>query len=142
MKHQKVFVLKVGTLFLNLFIEFERDISIDNQFLVPFEVHNEKLTQEFIENQQGIIYCNHTAVNNNIISNITWIFNNQETNVNTLQSDIVQDNDRLIFRNLSRYRYDGSYYCEIILNTNDNVQSDNNIEVFVSCKRIFFMKLG
>lgn len=91
------------------------------------------MTENFKEGQQGILYCNHTEINMNAIDNITWILY-PNTLISQFGDLVTQDNERLIFKNLSRSIYNGYYSCFIYLKNQQNALQSDYVQIFVGCK--------
>jgi hypothetical protein len=54
--------------------------------------------------------------------------------LNGLENDVEFVDDKLIFTNLSRNKFDGVYECLVTLSQGQSVQSGSKVNIIVSCK--------
>jgi hypothetical protein len=88
----------------------------------------------FNEYEEAVIRCSLSqSLNKDLIKNITWIKDNSTQNLIDLEDEIEFLEDKLIFKNLSRNKFDGVYECMIIL-IRDQIRSSNKIDVLTLCK--------
>lgn len=107
--------------------------------LVSINVTTNSLTN-FVENNKAILECSYSSINSSFITSIIWSSYNYTNDIDQLNDKLIFQNNQLIFKNLSRYIYDASYYCGITFsNLNNNaIYSINSVEFIVACKAKVF----
>lgn len=93
--------------------------SLDNRIL--------KL-DEFKIGNSGRLLCYHSLINDNFVKKITWKLNNEDINENQTNTEIMDNDKILYFKNFGKSNF-GSYSCEINIDDSKISLKSNVLEL-------------